>query len=195
MAGPTGAGKTTLLMLLARLIDPSDGEVLLDGLDLRAYRLADLRNQIAVVLQEPVLFSTTIAENIAYGRPGASRQQIVDAAEAAHLDDFVMRLPDGYETEVGERGMALSGGERQRVSLARAFLRDAPIVLLDEPTSAVDTRSEAKILEAMQRLMQGRTCFMVAHRLSTLDICAVRLRLEHGRLLAADDRVRVSAHG
>ena len=195
IAGPTGAGKTTLLMLLARLIDPSDGEILLDGLDLRAYRLADLRNQIAVVLQEPVLFSTTIAENIAYGRPGASRQQIVDAAEAAHLDDFVMRLPDGYETEVGERGMALSGGERQRVSLARAFLRDAPIVLLDEPTSAVDTRSEAKILEAMQRLMQGRTCFMVAHRLSTLDICAVRLRLENGRLLAADDRVRVSAHG
>jgi len=193
IAGPTGAGKTTLLMLLARLIDPADGQILLDGIDLRAYRLADLRNQFAIVLQEPVLFSTTIAENIAYGRPGSTRAEIAEAARAANVHDFVTRLPAGYETEVGERGMALSGGERQRIALARAFLRDAPIVLLDEPTSSVDVRSEARILEAMQRLVRGRTCFMVAHRLRTLDGCDVHLWLEDGQLFPADDRMRRSA--
>ena len=193
IAGPTGAGKTTLLCLLARLADPTAGQILLDGVDLRDYRLSDLRGQFAIVLQEPVLFSTTIAENIAYGRPGASREEIVEAAKAAYAHDFVMRLPEGYATVAGERGMGLSGGERQRIALARAFLKDAPILLLDEPTSAVDVRSEAIILDAIRRLMRGRTTFMVAHRLNTLEVCDMRLEIEHGRVLAAGEHLAATA--
>jgi len=183
IAGPTGAGKTTLLCLLARLADPTAGEIRLDGVDLRDYRLSDLRQQLAIVLQEPVLFSTTIAENIAYGRPGATREEIVEAAKAAYAHEFVMRLPHGYATVAGERGMGLSGGERQRIALARAFLKNAPILLLDEPTSAVDVRSEAIILDAIRRLMRGRTTFMVAHRLNTLEVCDLRLQIDHGHML------------
>jgi ATP-binding cassette, subfamily B, bacterial len=186
IAGPTGAGKTTFLNLLARLFDPTSGQVLLDDVDLRDYRLHDLRNQFAIVLQDPVLFSTTITENIAYGRPGASHDEIVEAAQAAGAHEFIARLPDGYDTEVGERGMTFSGGERQRISLARAFLKDAPILILDEPTSAIDGRSEAMILETMQTLMRGRTTFMVAHRLNTLEICDLRLVIEDGFVLPAD---------
>jgi ATP-binding cassette, subfamily B, bacterial len=186
IAGPTGAGKTTLLSLLARLFDPISGQVLLDGTDLRDYRLRDLRDQFAVVLQEPVLFSTTVGENIAYGRPGASRAEIVAAAHAAGAHDFIRALPAGYDTAVGDRGMTLSGGERQRICLARAFLKDAPILILDEPTSAVDMQSEAIILAAMQRLMQGRTTFMVAHRVHTLDICDLRLVIDGSRVLPSD---------
>ena len=182
IAGPTGAGKTTLVSLLLRLNDPTAGRILLDGVDLRDYRLADLRGQFAMVLQDPVLFSTSLAENIAYARPDASHEEIVAAATAAHAHEFIARLPHGYETVVGERGMTLSGGERQRVSLARAFLKDAPILILDEPTSAVDLRSEALILEALERLMQGRTTLVVAHRLSTLEHCDLRLEVERGRL-------------
>ncbi len=183
ISGKTGAGKTTLLGLLSRLSDPTAGEILLDGRDLRDYRLADLRNQFAVVLQDPVLFSTSIAENIAYARPGASEEEIVRAAQLADAHDFIAGLPQGYQTVVGERGMRLSGGERQRISIARAFLKDAPILLLDEPTSSVDTRTEAGIMRAAERLMQGRTTFMVAHRTSTLEHCDIRLELEHGRLI------------
>jgi ATP-binding cassette subfamily B protein len=182
IVGPTGAGKTTLLNLLLRLHDPSAGRILLDGVDLRDYRLADLRGQFAVVLQEPVLFSTSLAENIAYARPDASHEDIVAAATAANVHAFIAQLPRGYDTVVGERGMMLSGGERQRVSLARAFLKDAPILILDEPTSAVDVRSESLIMEALERLMQGRTTLVVAHRLSTLEGCDMRLEIEHGRL-------------
>jgi len=184
IAGPTGSGKTTLLSLLLRLNDPTQGRILLDGVDLRDYRLADLRNQFAMVLQEPVLFSTSLAENIAYARPDATKEEIVAAATAAHAHDFIAQLPHGYDTVVGERGMTLSGGERQRVSLARAFLKDAPILILDEPTSSVDLRSEALILEALERLMQGRTTLVVAHRLSTLEHCDLRLEVERGRLAA-----------
>src|SRR6266853_1219607 len=183
ISGKTGAGKTTLLGLLSRLSDPTAGEILLDGRDLRDYRLADLRNQFAVVLQDAVLFSTSIAENIAYARPGASEEDIVRAAQLADAHDFIAGLPQGYQTVVGERGMRLSGGERQRISIARAFLKDAPILLLDEPTSSVDTRTEAGIMRAAERLMQGRTTFMVAHRTSTLEHCDIRLELEHGRLI------------
>jgi ATP-binding cassette subfamily B protein len=185
IAGRTGAGKTTLINLLGRYYDPSAGQVLLDGVDLREYRLADLRNQFAVVLQEPVLFSATIAENIAYGRPGATQEQIVAAAVAANAHDFIQALPDGYQTQVGERGMCLSGGERQRVSLARAFLKDAPILILDEPTSSVDLKSEAQIIQAMERLMRGRTSFLIAHRPATLEHCDLLLRIENGRLTHA----------
>ncbi len=183
IAGRTGAGKTTLVNLLMRFFDPTSGQILLDGVDLRDYKLADLRNQFAIVLQEPVLFSTTIGENIAYARPSANEDDIIAAAKAANAHEFISRLPQGYKTQVGERGMSLSGGERQRISLARAFLKDAPILILDEPTSSVDTRTEAAIMKAMERLMQGRTTFMIAHRLSTLETCDMRMELEDGRLV------------
>jgi ATP-binding cassette subfamily B protein len=186
--GRTGAGKTTLVSLLMRFYDPGAGRVTLDGIDLRDYRLADLRNQFAVVLQEPVLFSASVAENIAYARAGATRAEVEAAARAANAHDFIAAMPDGYDTRVGERGMTLSGGERQRLSLARAFLKNAPILILDEPTSSVDPRTEALILDAMERLMRGRTTFMIAHRLGTLEGCNVRLRVEGGRVHEAEPR-------
>jgi ATP-binding cassette subfamily B protein len=182
IVGKTGAGKTTLLRLLMRFYDPVAGRILLDGVDLRDYRVADLRHQFSLVLQEPILFSTSVRENIAYARPDASEQEIVRAAQAAHAHEFISELPQGYATRVGERGMRLSGGERQRIALARAFLKDAPMLLLDEPTSSVDLRTEGVIVEAMEQLMQGRTTFMIAHRLATLESCDLLLRLEGGRL-------------
>jgi ATP-binding cassette, subfamily B, bacterial len=187
IAGATGAGKTTLLSLLLRFYDPLSGQIILDGVDLRDYRIADLRRQFAIVLQEPVLFSTTVGENISYGRPTATPDQVVASAKAANVHDFITGLPDGYGTVVGERGMSVSGGERQRISIARAFLTDAPILLLDEPTSAVDAETEAGILDAMERLMEGRTVFMIAHRTSTLQNCDVRLELREGRLVGVTE--------
>jgi ATP-binding cassette subfamily B protein len=183
IAGPTGAGKTTLVNLLVRFYDPTEGQVLLDGVDLRAYRIADLRNQFAIVLQEPVLFSASLAQNIEYARPGATFDEIVTAAKAASVHEFISRLPEGYNTPVGERGLRLSGGERQRISLARAFLRDAPILVMDEPTSSVDIGTEATILDAVDRLLQGRTSFTIAHRPETLEACDIKLVLEGGRLV------------
>ena len=183
IVGATGAGKTTLLNLLMRFYDPSAGEVLLDGQDIREYRIADLRKQYAVVLQEPVLFASSIAENIAYGKPDASDEEITAAATAAASHDFILNLPEGYDTQVGERGSRLSGGERQRISLARAFLRNSPILILDEPTSSVDVHTEAAIMEATERLISGRTTFMIAHRLSTLKTCDLILVLDQGRLV------------
>lgn len=183
IVGRTGAGKTTLVSLLTRFYDPNQGVVLLDGVDLRDLRLADLREQFAVVLQEPVLFATSIAENIAYARPHASEDEVMTAARAAGAHDFIAALPERYGTVVGERGMKLSGGERQRISLARAFLRDAPILILDEPTSSVDVRTEKAILDAMERLMAGRTSFMIAHRLSTIRDCHMVLELEDGTVI------------
>jgi ATP-binding cassette subfamily B protein len=184
--GMTGSGKTTVVNLLMRFYDPTAGRIVLDGLDARAYRLEDLRNQFALVLQEPLLFSRTIAENIAYARPDATDEEIQAAASMANADGFIRHLPDGYETIVGERGMTLSGGERQRISLARAFLKDAPILILDEPTSSLDERTEAQIIEALERLMAGRTTFMIAHRLSTLASCDLRVEIRDGRFVAVD---------
>ena len=195
LQGTTGAGKTTLVTLLMRFYDPTAGAILLDGVDLRDYRLADLRDQFAIVLQEPVLFSTSIAENIGYARPGASFDDIVDAARAAHAHEFISRLSAGYDTPVGERGMRLSGGERQRISLARAFLKDAPVLILDEPTSSVDVRTEALIFDAMERLVQGRTTFTIAHRLATLDACDLRLEVEGGRVRRVPPVTPPTAHG
>jgi ATP-binding cassette subfamily B protein len=175
--GKTGAGKSTFVSLLTRFFDPTQGAILLDGVDLRDYKLADLRRQFAIVLQETMLFSTTIRENIAYGRPEATDEEIAHAARLANADAFIEALPNGYLTEVGERGMRLSGGERQRVSIARAFLKDSPIILLDEPTSALDLVTEAAIVDAMERLMENRTVFLIAHRPSTLARCDVGLEL------------------
>ena len=182
VAGATGAGKTTLLSLLTRFYDPVAGQVLLDGVDLRDIKLVDLRRQFAIVQQEPVLFSSSVADNIAYAKSDASHQEIEDAARAANAHDFIVTLPGGYDTLVGERGMQLSGGERQRIALARAFLRDAPLLLLDEPTSSVDVQTESVIMDALTRLMTGRTTFLIAHRLSTLEGCDIRMTIDGGRL-------------
>jgi ATP-binding cassette, subfamily B, bacterial len=183
IVGGTGAGKTTLLNLLMRFYDPCYGQVLLDGRDLREYRISDLRRQFSVVLQEPVLFGASISENIAYGKPDASDQEIIAAAQAAASHEFISKLPDGYDTRPGERGSLLSGGERQRISLARAFLRNSPVVILDEPTSSVDMQTESSIMGAINNLMRGKTTFMIAHRLHTLKNCDIILVLEHGRLI------------
>ncbi|HVH90628.1 MAG TPA: ABC transporter ATP-binding protein, partial [Candidatus Acidoferrum sp.] len=180
--GMTGGGKSTLVSLLTRFHDPTRGQILLDGVNLRDYKLADLRNQFGIVLQESILFSTSIGENIAYARPGALQHEIVDAAKAANAHEFITRLPDGYRTLVGERGMQLSGGQRRRIALARAFLKNAPILILDEPTSSIDIKTEREIIEVMERLSIGRTVFIIAHRLSTLKHCDLLLGIEHGRV-------------
>ena len=202
IAGTTGSGKTTLVNLLNRFYDPTSGQIVLDGVDLRDYKLADLRDQFTVVLQEPVLFSTSVSENIAYARPDAGFGDIVAAAKASDAHNFINELPDGYDTLVGERGMRLSGGERQRISLARAFLKDAPIIILDEPTNSVDLKTEASIMESMERLTHGRTTIMIAHRLSTLENCDELLVIENGGavthstngLLSATEELESGAH-
>jgi len=183
LVGRTGAGKTTLASLIVRFADPWQGRVLLDGKDLREIQLTSLRSQVALVLQDPFLLPLTVADNIAYGRPGASRREIVEAAVAANADDFIGRLPRGYDTILAERGVTLSGGERQRLSIARALLKDAPILLLDEPTSALDTETESSVLAALQRLMQGRTTIVIAHRLSTVRLANQIVVLEGGRIV------------
>lgn len=183
IVGPTGAGKTTLISLLARLYEVRQGRVLMDGIDIRQIKLESLRNQISMVLQEPLLFSASVADNIRYGRLEASMQDIIKAARAANAHDFIMSLPHQYETQLGERGARLSGGERQRISVARAFLRDAPILVLDEPTSSIDSRTEAVILDALDRLMAGRTTFVVAHRLSTVRYADRILVVNGGRIV------------
>jgi len=168
LVGPTGAGKTTLLSLVPRFFDPWEGRVLVDGHDIRDVQLKSLRQHIAIVLQEPFLFPMTVAENIAYGRPHATLGEIEAAARAANAHEFIERLPQGYQTVIGERGATLSGGQRQRLSIARAFLKDAPLLILDEPTSALDVETEQGLLEALERLTRGRATFIIAHRLSTI---------------------------
>jgi ATP-binding cassette subfamily B protein/subfamily B ATP-binding cassette protein MsbA len=180
--GPSGAGKTTLLNLLPRFFDPVNGTVLLEGADLRDLRLKDLRAQIAMVLQEPIILPATIAENISYGKPGATRDEIETAARAANAEAFIRRQPLQYRTVIGDGGVHLSVGEKQRINLARAFLKDAPILLMDEPTSALDVESEAQVLESLFDLMRGRTTLMVAHRLSTIQRANKILVIEKGCL-------------
>jgi subfamily B ATP-binding cassette protein MsbA len=193
LAGPTGAGKSTILSLIPRLHDASDGEVWIDGLDVRRYQLQSLRQQVALVLQDSVLVSGTILDNIAFGSPDATRDQLTEAAEAAYVNEFVDRLPDGYDTIVSERGTTLSGGQRQRIAIARALVRDAPIVVLDEPTSGLDALSEKLVMQGLERLTAGRTVVVVAHRLSTLHAADRIYVVEDGRIADVgthDDLVR-----
>jgi ATP-binding cassette, subfamily B, bacterial len=183
IVGPTGSGKTTLVNLLVRFFDPWKGRVLVDGHDLKTLRTRSLRRQVAVVLQEPFIFPLSVAENIAYGRPDATRGEIVAAAVAANADGFIRVLPQGYDTIVGERGATLSGGEKQRLSIARALLKNAPILILDEPTSALDAQTESLVLDALNRLMKGRTTFVIAHRLSTIRNADLIVVLDAGEIV------------
>jgi len=183
IVGPTGAGKSTLVSLLPRFYDPAAGRILLDGVDITEMTLKSLRQQISIVLQEPLLFSSTVAENIRYGRLDATMDEVVEAARNANAHDFIMKLPRQYDTPLGERGAQLSGGERQRISVARAFLKDAPVLILDEPTSSIDSRTEAVILDALERLMVGRTTFLVAHRLSTIRNVNRIVVINQGRIV------------
>ncbi len=183
IVGPTGAGKSTLVSLVPRFIDPWRGRVLVDGRDVREVQVKSLREQVALVLQESFLFPLSLAENIAYGRPGATRGQIEAAARVANAHDFITQLPEGYDTVVGERGATLSGGERQRIAIARALLKDAPILILDEPTSALDAETEGQLMEALTRLMAGRTTLLVAHRLSTIRRAGRIVVLQAGRVI------------
>jgi subfamily B ATP-binding cassette protein MsbA len=168
IVGPTGGGKSTIVSMVPRFYDPSGGRVLIDGTDVRDLTLKGLRAQIGFVLQDTVLFRGTVRDNIAYGRPGATDAEIVEAAKLANADEFIAKMPDGYNTMVGERGLTLSGGQRQRIGIARAIIRNAPILILDEPTAALDTESEKLVIEALERLMKGRTVLTIAHRLSTI---------------------------
>lgn len=183
LVGPSGAGKTTLFQLLQRFHDVDEGEVLVSGIDLRDCKIKQLRQQFAVVPQESIIFSGSLYDNILFGRPEASREEVMAAADAAYVAEFVARLPNGFDTELGERGVRLSGGQRQRVAIARAILRDAPILLLDEATSALDAESEHQVQQALETLMQGRTTLVIAHRLATVRNADRILVLEHGQLV------------
>ena len=183
LVGETGSGKTSILNLIPRLYDVSAGSVLIDGVDVRDVQLASLRDLVSVVPQEPLLFSGPIRENILYGRLDASDRELEDAARSARAHDFVVALPDAYLTEVGDRGTKLSLGQQQRIALARAFLKDAPILLLDEPTAALDLRTEADLLDGLARLMDGRTVVIVAHRLSTVRHADAIHVLDQGRIV------------
>jgi len=182
VVGSSGAGKSTLVHLIPRFFDVTAGRLLIDGRDVRDTTLASLRSQIGVVTQETVLFNDTLRNNIAYGQPSISQKQVEAAARAALAHDFIMELPNGYETMIGERGVRLSGGERQRIAIARALLKNAPILILDEATSALDSESEALVQSALQNLMTGRTVFVIAHRLSTVRRADRIVVLENGTI-------------
>jgi ATP-binding cassette, subfamily B, bacterial len=193
--GPTGAGKTTIINLIARFYDPISGRVKIDNMDIRRFKLRSLRSQISFVLQDTLLFRAPIWQNIAYGRPESNRSEIMRAAEQANADEFIKEMPEGYDTMVGERGVTLSGGQRQRIAIARAMIRQTPILILDEPTSGLDAQSELAVIEALDRLMKNKTSIVIAHHLATIvhadNIFVVKDNqiAEHGthdELLAAD---------
>ena len=193
LVGPSGAGKTSLVNLLPRFYDPATGCVRLDGIDLRELSLRDLRQQIGLVPQETILFGVSVRENILYGRPNAAEREIIEAAKAANAHDFIMSLPDGYDTLLGERGATLSGGQRQRIAIARAVLRSPRLLILDEATSALDTESELLVQEALSRLMVGRTTFVIAHRLSTIRNAHRILVLDDGRIAESGSHTELMA--
>jgi ATP-binding cassette subfamily B protein len=193
LVGHSGSGKSTLVNLICRFYDVTDGTVRIDGIDVRSVPVAQFRRHIGLVLQEPFLFFGTIAENIAYGKPDATRAEIVAAARAAHAHDFILRLPHAYDSLVGERGQALSGGERQRISIARALLIDPRILILDEATSAVDTETEKEIQKALDNLVKGRTTIAIAHRLSTLRKANRLVVLDRGQVVEVGDHETLMA--
>ncbi len=195
LVGPSGAGKSTLVNLLPRFFDPVEGRLAIDGIDVRDMKLASLRSLIGVVTQDTVLFDDTVRANIAYGRADLPIERVREAAAAAYADDFVMRLPDGYDTRIGESGLKLSGGQRQRLAIARALLKNAPILILDEATSHLDTESEALVQKALYNLMQGRTTLVIAHRLSTVQRADRIVVLERGRIVEAGSHAELMALG
>lgn len=195
LVGPTGSGKSTLLCLIPRLYDVQEGRVAIDGVDVRDFKLDSLRRQVSFVLQDALLFRATVAQNIAYGKPDASRQEIERAAALAHADEFIRRMPMGYETMLGERGGTLSGGQRQRIAIARAIIRDAPILLLDEPSASLDAESEALIFEGLATLMQGRTSITIAHRLATVRGADRIFVLDDGRIVESGTHAELLVAG
>ena len=195
LVGPTGVGKSTIVSLIERFYDPQKGRVLLDGQDIRTLKVASLRRQISMVLQDTFLFNGSIAENIGYGVAHASAEQIEQAARIAHAHDFICQMPQGYDTLVGERGVRLSGGQKQRIAIARAVLRDAPILILDEATSAVDTETEAEIQDAIEQLSGGRTIIVIAHRLSTVMRADQILVLKEGEIVERGKHEALLAQG
>jgi subfamily B ATP-binding cassette protein MsbA len=195
LVGPTGEGKSTIINLIPRLYDPQGGSVRIDGTDVKQWTVKSLREQISYVQQETLLFHTTLWENIAYGKPDASRAEIEEAARLANADEFIAKLPEGYDTVVGERGSTLSGGQRQRIGIARALIRNAPILILDEPTSGLDAASEALVTEALARLMQGRTTLVIAHRLGTIRRADVIMVLREGRIVERGRHDELVAQG
>jgi ABC-type multidrug transport system fused ATPase/permease subunit len=194
LVGASGAGKTTLASMVLRFYDPTAGRITLDGRDLRSVTLKSLRDNVALVTQEPILFAASIRENIAYGRPGATPDEIEAAARAAGAHEFIQSLPEKYDTRIAERGASLSGGQRQRIAIARAFLKDAPVVILDEPTSALDAETEDRLLQTFQQLMKNRTALVIAHRLSTVR-CADRIVvMQAGRVAESGTHDELLAH-
>jgi ATP-binding cassette subfamily B protein len=193
--GPTGAGKTTIISLISRFYDPVSGAVKIDGLDVRRYQQRSLREHISVVLQETVLFQGTLWQNIAYGKPNASRAEILKAAELANATEFIDKMPNGYDTLVGERGVSLSGGQRQRIAIARAVIRNTPVLILDEPSSGLDAESEKLVFEALDRLMKGKTSIVIAHRLSTIRSADVIFVVQDGKLVESGKHEELAAAG
>jgi subfamily B ATP-binding cassette protein MsbA len=183
LVGPTGAGKTTIVSLLPRFYEISGGVIRIDGTDIRRFKQKSLREEISFVLQETLLFRATVAQNIAYGKPQASHEEIVRAARLANADEFIDRMPDGYETMIGERGVTLSGGQRQRITIARAIIRNSPILILDEPSAGLDAESEKLVFDALDKLMEGKTSIVIAHRLATVRRADVIFVVDGGRVV------------
>jgi subfamily B ATP-binding cassette protein MsbA len=183
LVGPTGAGKTTIVSLLPRFYEISGGVIRIDGTDIRRFKQKSLREEISFVLQETLLFRATVAQNIAYGKPQASHEEIVRAARLANADEFIDRMPDGYETMIGERGVTLSGGQRQRITIARAIIRNSPILILDEPSAGLDAESEKLVFDALDKLMEGKTSIVIAHRLATVRRADVIFVVQDGQIV------------
>jgi ABC-type multidrug transport system fused ATPase/permease subunit len=195
LVGPSGAGKTSIARLLCRFYDPIHGRILIDGHDLRQVQIRSLRQHVAVVLQDTFLFNTTVRENLRYGKPDASEEEMIAAAKAAYAHEFIQQLPQGYDTEIGERGVKLSGGQKQRLALARAILADPRILILDEATSSVDAEAEYLIQQALDEVMKGRTSLVIAHRLSTIRNADKIIALEEGRIREVGDHHELLARG
>jgi subfamily B ATP-binding cassette protein MsbA len=195
LVGPSGAGKTSIANLICRFYDPVQGKITLDGHDLRRIRLSSLRQQVAVVLQDSFLFNNTVLENLLYGKPNAAKEEIIQAAVAANAHDFIMRLPEDYETQIGERGVKLSGGQKQRLALARAILADPSVLILDEATSSVDAEAEFLIQQALERVLKGRTSLVIAHRLSTVRNADNIIVLDQGRIVESGKHEELMLRG